>query len=286
MMAEPYTGGMVNWLREAEAAGLTDKEFRHAYWLAARLTPPKKKGRGWYSVQQLADDAGGSASTAKRTFKKLQRAELLEQTRRGHRLDADRNAASEWQLMTPRRVGQVVDDPQAQGVTGDTLESTQGVTSERQGVTGGPPRGVSPHVGSSTTRGEQEAPTPLRSVDAVSSPSSTTSLREGPTAVGRTIEEDQKEAVKNHVQCDCEIAETINSLYGRWAKINGQYNGSRRHREQILDLFGLDEFYGHEDAEERVPVLTAVTRMLDRGDDLIKVAKFVHAKVCPRRTTP
>jgi hypothetical protein len=58
-------------------------------------------GRGFASVRQLAVDARSSEPTVRRATSWARNAELLTQTRRGHRLGNGQIAASEWQLTQP-----------------------------------------------------------------------------------------------------------------------------------------------------------------------------------------
>jgi hypothetical protein len=55
-------------------------------------------GRGFASVAQLGADADAAKNTVLRATKWARRTDLLVQTRRGHRIDAERKVASEWQL--------------------------------------------------------------------------------------------------------------------------------------------------------------------------------------------
>jgi hypothetical protein len=84
---------------------------RHVLTMLA-LRMDYKTGRGFASVAQLGADADAGKSTVVRATGWARREALLIRTRKGHRIDAERKAASEWQL--------------TQGVTPDTL-ATQGV---------------------------------------------------------------------------------------------------------------------------------------------------------------
>jgi hypothetical protein len=55
-------------------------------------------GSGFASILQLTADATASKATVKRATKWARDTGFLIQTRRGHRIDAERSAASEWQL--------------------------------------------------------------------------------------------------------------------------------------------------------------------------------------------
>jgi hypothetical protein len=58
-------------------------------------------GRGFASDKQLMADADVSESTVRRATRWGRQAEFTLRTRRGHRIDAERKAASEWQLTQP-----------------------------------------------------------------------------------------------------------------------------------------------------------------------------------------
>jgi hypothetical protein len=76
--------------------------------LALRLS--WSAGTGFASVQLLADGAQVTEATARRALRWARRDGWLVQTRRGHRLGNDKNAASEWRLAIP-----------SQAVTSDRL---------------------------------------------------------------------------------------------------------------------------------------------------------------------
>ncbi len=60
-----------------------------------------KDGSGWVSVERLADQVNVSVATVKRATTWARAAKLLEQTSRGHRITAERRAASTYQLLLP-----------------------------------------------------------------------------------------------------------------------------------------------------------------------------------------
>src|ERR1700730_16869303 len=83
-----------------------------------------RTGRGLAALQALMEDASASKNTVKRATKWGRQAELLLQTRRGHRIDSETRIASEWQLTQP--------------ATGDTLATTHGPTGGTLGPTQSP----------------------------------------------------------------------------------------------------------------------------------------------------
>jgi hypothetical protein len=84
--------------------------------LALRLDD--RTGRGFASLRTVAEDADASKSTVIRAtgWARSEPVGLLLRTRRGHRVSAEVQIASEWQLTVP-----------AQSVSGDTLGPTQSV---------------------------------------------------------------------------------------------------------------------------------------------------------------
>ena len=72
-----------------------------------------KTGAGYVSTSQLMTDADASKATVMRATAWARKAELLTQTRRGHRLGNGQAVASEWQL--------------TQGLTPEPLTSPQGL---------------------------------------------------------------------------------------------------------------------------------------------------------------
>jgi hypothetical protein len=85
-------------------------------------------GRGFASTQMLMDDADASKSTVVRATGWARHAQLLLQTRRGHRISAEVAIASEWELQL------------TQGVTRDTLAATQGVNGSDPRCQQAPPK--------------------------------------------------------------------------------------------------------------------------------------------------
>lgn len=98
------------------------------------------EGTGFASGRQLAGDACASDRTVKRATAWARGHSLLVLTRRGHRISAERNVASEWRLTLP------VDNQATQRATSGTL-ATQGANGSRpkvpmaatQGDSGAPP---------------------------------------------------------------------------------------------------------------------------------------------------
>jgi hypothetical protein len=81
-----------------------------------------KSGKGFASTAQLAADADVTPPTVKRATSWARKAELLLQTRRGHRLGNGQVAASEWQLtqrLTPEPLT-------SQGLNGQISRDQQG----------------------------------------------------------------------------------------------------------------------------------------------------------------
>jgi hypothetical protein len=60
-----------------------------------------RTGRGFAALRQIAADSDASEPTVRRATSWARRAELLLQTRRGHRLGNGQVAASEWRLTQP-----------------------------------------------------------------------------------------------------------------------------------------------------------------------------------------
>lgn len=84
-------------------------------------------GAGFASNGQLASDAQCEERTVKRATKWAREHEMLVQTRRGHRVSAERAIASEWRLTLP--------------VDNETQQDTEVPLGESQGDRGRDPRG-------------------------------------------------------------------------------------------------------------------------------------------------
>lgn len=88
---------------------------RHALaMLALRLDD--RTGCGFASVVQVMADADASKATVKRATRWGRDHKFLVQTKRGHRVSAERVVASEWRLALPAQglMGEPLADPRAQ----------------------------------------------------------------------------------------------------------------------------------------------------------------------------
>lgn len=83
-----------------EHKDLTAGHYRVLSYLALKRLD-YGSGAGYCSIASLANGLGVGVTVVKDALRLAQKAGLLEQTRRGHRLNDDASAASEWQILYP-----------------------------------------------------------------------------------------------------------------------------------------------------------------------------------------
>jgi hypothetical protein len=126
------------WMRAIRDLGeLPAARLAVLFCLALRMDA---KGSGYAATRTLEDDAKVSRATVKRATKWARDGDWLVQVQRGHRIANGRAVASRWQLTTP-----------TQGLTGDTLAQTQGLTRATQGLTREPQEVLTQEISPSLT---------------------------------------------------------------------------------------------------------------------------------------